>query len=627
MAQETTSGGRPRRRTVLAAGVFGTAAGALGAGTARAARPAHPAPARAARAFPPDPLADRRLLSRMTREEKVGQLFVMRFHGDSATAPSAADAQANREDIGVATAAGMIARYHLGGVIYFGWAGNIRSPRQVAALSNEVQRAGLGLRVPVPLLVSIDQEHGAVQRIGPPATQLPGAMSLGAASLGAGGTSAGARAAAALAGRELAALGVRQDWAPDADVNVNPANPVIGVRSFGADPEAVARLVVAQVRGYQEDGGISAAVKHFPGHGDTATDSHVGFPTISHSRAQWDTLDAPPFRAAIAAGTDVVMTGHLAFPALDPTGDPATLSHPVVTGVLRGELGYDGVVTTDSLRMEGVRTKYGDDRVPVLALRAGVDLLLDPPDLGLAHRSVLAALRSGELTEERIDASVLRVLALKRRRGLLAEPYVDEAAVARSVGTPAHRALADRLAERGTTLVVNDGTLPLRADGGHLLVLGVDPASASGSDGPATRVLARALQKEGFRVTRRATGPAPEAATRDAAVAAARRAHTVVVATYGLDTDPAQRTLLASLVATGVPVVAVALRNPYDAAHLPDGVRALLAAYGWSDVEVRAAARVLTGRARPHGRLPVPVTRADAPERTLYPVGRGLSYA
>ncbi|NEA44459.1 glycoside hydrolase family 3 protein, partial [Streptomyces sp. SID11385] len=419
-----------------------------------------------------------------------------RFHGASATAPSAADAQANREDIGVATAAEMIARYHLGGVLYFGWAGNIRSPRQVAALSNEVQRAGLGLRVPVPLLVSIDQEHGAVQRIGPPATQLPGAMGLGAASLGAGGTSVGAREAAALAGRELAALGVRQDWAPDADVNVNPANPVIGVRSFGADPEAVARLVVAQVRGYQEDVGISAAVKHFPGHGDTATDSHVGFPTISHTRAQWDTLDAPPFRAAIAAGADVVMTGHLAFPALDPSGDPATLSHPVVTGVLRGELGYEGVVTTDSLRMEGVRTKYGDDRVPVLALRAGVDLLLDPPDLGLAHRSVLAALRSGELTEERVDASVLRVLALKRRRGLLAKPYVDEEAVGRKVGTPVHRALADRLAERGTTLVVNDGTLPLRAGTGRLLVLGVDPASASGSDGPATRVLARALEAE-----------------------------------------------------------------------------------------------------------------------------------
>jgi beta-N-acetylhexosaminidase len=563
----------------------------------------------------------------MTLEEKAGQLFVMRFHGDSAVAPSAADAQANREDIGVASAAELIARYHLGGVIYFGWAGNIRSPRQVAALSNEVQRAGLALRVPVPLLVSVDQEHGAVARIGPPATQLPGAMGLGAASLGEGGATRGAREAAALAGRELAALGVRQDWAPDADVNVDPANPVIGVRSFGAEPRAVARLVAAQVRGYQEDAGISAAVKHFPGHGDTATDSHVGFPVIAHTREEWDTLDAPPFRAAIAAGTDVVMTGHLAFPALDPSGDPATLSYPVVTGVLRGQLGYEGVVTTDSLRMEGVRTKYGDDRVPVLALRAGVDLLLDPPDLALAHRSVVAAVRAGELTEARLDDSVLRVLALKRRRGLFARPYVDEAAVARSVGTPAHRALADRLAERGTTLVVNDGTLPLRApEAGRLLVLGVDPASASGGDGPATRVLARAVEAEGFRVTRRATGLAPDAATREAAVAAARRAHTVVVATYALDTDPAQRALLAALVATGVPVVVVALRNPYDAAHLPEGVRALLAAYGWSDVEVRAAARVLTGRARPVGRLPVAVPRADAPERTLYAVGRGLSY-
>ncbi len=170
-------------------------------------------------------------------------------------------------------------------------------------------------------------------------------------------------------------------------MNVNPANPVIGVRSFGADPQAVAELVAAEVTGYQRSG-VAACAKHFPGHGDTATDSHTGLPVITHSREQWAELDAPPFRAAIDAGIDAIMTAHLVVPALDDSGDPATLSRPILTGILREELGYDGVVVTDSLGMEGVRTKYGDERVPVLALKAGVDQLLNPPHLDLAWNAV-----------------------------------------------------------------------------------------------------------------------------------------------------------------------------------------------------------------------------------------------
>ena len=174
-------------------------------------------------------------------------------------------------------------------------------------------------------------------------------------------------------------MGIRQNYAPVADVNVNPANPVIGVRSFGADPEAVGALVAAQVKGYQS-AGVAATAKHFPGHGDTKDDSHAKLPYIHHTREQWLELDAPPFRAAIAAGIDSIMTAHIVVPALDPAEDPATLSRPILTGILREELGYDGVVVTDSLGMQGVRTKYGDDRVPVLALKAGVDQLLNPPN-------------------------------------------------------------------------------------------------------------------------------------------------------------------------------------------------------------------------------------------------------
>jgi beta-N-acetylhexosaminidase len=203
---------------------------------------------------------------------------------------------------------------------------------------------------------------------------------------GAGGSCEDARTAGRISGAELHAIGIRQDYSPVADVNVNPANPVIGVRSFGADPDAVAALVAAEVKGYQSSG-VAATAKHFPGHGDTAVDSHFGFPVITHSRELWSNLDAVPFRAAIRAGIDSIMTAHIMVPALDPSGDPATLSHPILTGILREELGYDGVVVTDSLQMEGVRTKYGDDRVPVLALKAGVDQLLNPPSTSRGTRS------------------------------------------------------------------------------------------------------------------------------------------------------------------------------------------------------------------------------------------------
>ncbi|MFH9013896.1 glycoside hydrolase family 3 protein [Streptomyces sp. NPDC017943] len=603
----TGSTAQPSRRTVLAATAGVTAALA-------ATGPAHAAAA-------PDDSGLRALVSRMTLEEKVGQLFVMRVYGHSATAPDQADIDANLKEIGVRTAAELIARYRVGGIIYFTWAHNTRDPHQIADLSNGIQRASLGLPRGLPVLVSTDQEHGIVARVGEPATLFPGAMAVGAA-----GSRSDARTLGRVAGRELRAMGIRQDYSPVADVNVNPANPVIGVRSFGADPQAVSALVAAEVAGYQRSG-VAATAKHFPGHGDTNVDSHTGFPTITHSRELWEKLDAPPFRAAIAAGIDSIMTAHLMVPALDDSGDPATLSRPILTGILRERLGYDGVVVTDSLGMEGVRTKYGDERVPVLALKAGVDQLLNPPDLDLAWNAVLTAVREGELTEERLDRSVLRILRLKAKLGLFREPYVRLGDVERTVGTRSHRAAADRIAERSTTLLVNEGRLlPLsRRRYPRVLVVGADPASPSGTTGPPTGVLAGALSDLGFTATASSTGTAPTAATIAKAVAAARDVDAVVVATYNVGAGSSQRTLVEQLVATGTPVVAVAIRNPYDVAQLPS-VPAYLAAYSWTDVEVRAAARVIAGRVRPRGKLPVPVQRADDPAQVLYPIGHGLTY-
>ncbi|MFF8742163.1 glycoside hydrolase family 3 protein [Streptomyces californicus] len=565
----------------------------------------------------------RRIIAGMSLEEKVGQLFVMRVYGHSATEPDQVDIDENLKEIGVRTAAELIAKYHVGGIIYFTWARNTRDPHQIADLSNGLQRAALAEHSRVPLIVSTDQEHGIVCRLGAPATLLPGAMALGA-----GASRSDTRRAAWIAGAELAAVGINQNYAPDADVNVNPANPVIGVRSFGSDPDAVADLVAAQVKGYQ-GAGIAATAKHFPGHGDTNVDSHTGLPVINHTRAQWEELDAPPFRAAVRARIDSIMTAHIVVPALDPSGDPATLSRPILTGILREELGYDGVVVTDSLAMQGVRTKYGDDRVPVLALRAGADQLLNPPNLSVAWNAVLKAVRDGELTEARIDESILRILRLKSGLGLFRDPFVTHGGVDRTVGSRAHLAAADRIAERTTTLLDNPGSLlPLsRRTHRSLLVVGADPASPSGTTGPPTTVLAKAFGELGFSAQALSTGTAPKQAKIDEAVAAARGRDAVIVATYNVTATSSQRTLVTALVATGVPVITVAIRNPYDVAHLTGaGVAASLAAYSWIDVELRAAARVIAGRAEPEGTLPVPVQRADDPTQVLYPVGHGLSY-
>ncbi|AVH58623.1 MULTISPECIES: glycoside hydrolase family 3 protein [Streptomyces] len=599
----------PSRRTVLAATAGVTAA--LATGTSAYAEGTRPH----------DDNKLRALISRMTLEEKVGQLFVMRVYGHSATAPDQADIDANLKEIGVRTAAELIAKYRVGGIIYFAWAHNTRNPHQTADLSNGIQKASLDQPRGLPVLVSTDQEHGIVARVGKPATLFPGAMAIGA-----GGSRSDARTLGRIAGAELRAIGIRQDYSPVADVNVNPANPVIGVRSFGADPDAVAGLVAAEVKGYQGSG-VAATAKHFPGHGDTAVDSHYGFPVITHSRELWSELDATPFRAAIRAGIDSIMTAHIMVPALDPAGDPATLSRPILTGILREELGYDGVVVTDSLGMEGVRTKYGDDRVPVLALKAGVDQLLNPPSLDIAWNAVLNAVRGGELTEARLDESILRVLRLKSKLGLLTDPYVTDDGVDRAVGTPAHLRAADRIAEGTTTLLVNkEGLLPLsRRRTPKLLVVGADPASPSLSDGPPTTVLAAALTELGFTATALSTGITPSAATIAKAVAAAEDADAVVVGTYNVSATSSQKTLVEQLVATGVPVVAIAIRNPYDVARFP-GVGAYVASYSWTDVELRAAARVIAGRVNPRGTLPVPVQRADDPAQVLYPIGYGLTY-
>lgn len=452
-----------------------------------------------------------------------------------------------------------------------------------------------------------------VVRVGPPATQFPGNMALGA-----GRNPHDAFVAARIGGRELRALGINQTYSPVADVNVNALNPVIGVRSFGEEPQLVAELTAAQVLGYQRQDGVASTAKHFPGHGDTSVDSHTGVPIITHTRQEWEKIDLPPFKAAVAAGIDSIMTAHIIVPALDPAGDPATLSRPIMTGILREQLGYDGVVVTDSLGMQGVRDKYGDDRVPVLALKAGVDMLLMPPSIDLAYNAVLAAVRNGEISESRIDESVYRVLRLKFYRGLYRNPYVDVSKIDSTVGTAENYAENQRITEGTTTLVKNDaGLLPLSAAPRTVLVTGWGAST--------TAAIADHFTERGAVADVYETGSAPSQARIDAAVARAGASDLTVVTSMNAWKQPQQQQLVKALVATGTPVIVLGLRDPYDIAYFTEA-ETYLATYSHTPFAVEAAVKVLFGEITPAGKLPVTIPVAGQPQVALYPYGHGLSY-
>jgi beta-N-acetylhexosaminidase len=475
-----------------------------------------------------------------------------------------------------------------------------------------------GMRV--PLVIAIDQEGGNVTRLESPATEFPGNMSIGA-----GRSATDARALATINGHELRAMGINQNFAPVADVNSNPLNPVIGARSFSSRPDLASNLVAAEVAGYQDSGRardtVSSAAKHFPGHGDAATDSHTSLPIINRTEEQWRQIDLPPFRAAIAAGVDAIMTAHIEVPSLEPSGVPATLSHHILTDLLRGELGYRGVIVTDSLGMGGANV-FPAEEIPVMAVEAGADELLMPPNLDLAKNAVINAVRSGRLTEHRIDQSVLRILIQKFKRGVLTNPLVDVAKVDGKVGTPANVADVQRISDRTTTVLRNDaGLLPLRTRPSSVLVTGIGDTVL-----PARTPtwLASSLTARGVNATALPSGTSPSEAVITQAVTAAQSSDLVVVLTNSLGTRAALRALLTRLQATGKPVIAVATQIPYDAGFIDSPT--WLATYSWRSMSMESLAKVLLGEISPQGKLPVDIPAGSDPATVVYPFGTGLSW-
>lgn len=466
--------------------------------------------------------------------------------------------------------------------------------------STEVARATVAAlqgAADVPLLFGIDQEGGpfTTYRVDD-ATIFPGNMALAAT-----GDPNLATAVAAATAEELVYAGFNLNFAPVVDVNSNPDNPIIGVRSFGSSPELVGDFGAAYLAGL-EGAGVVAVAKHFPGHGDTGTDSHLELPTVDGDRARLESVELAPFRALIEAGVPAIMTAHVAFPAIDPAL-PATLSPAALTGLLREELGFDGLIVTDYMDMDAIVDNFGAGEAAVLSVLAGADLVLLGPDLDTqreVHTALLEALRDGRLSEERVRTAVARSRALAvEHPPRLDAPVPDYAA---------HRDLARTVGERGATLLWNDGLLPLAADA-EVLVIAPQP----GGFGRPPH-LGEVLARQHASVSSLEVAANPSDAEIASAAALAANADFVVLGTYHwLGAFPGgMATLAQRLQEAGTPLVVVALGNPDDNRFLATAADAYLAIYGYREANLQGAAAVLTGAVAPRGVLPVPAGELPA---------------
>ncbi len=534
-----------------------------------APRQADPAPTSAAAESSGENLdpavAAAQLVSTLADEDLVGQVLMPYAYGDSATEVSAGSAAGNRELAGVDTPAQMVAKYHLGGLILVGFSAddptssnqpttNVDSPAQVRELTTGLQAAAGRLPTgSAPMLIGIDQEFGVVTRITDGVTALPSAMALGAA-----GDPTLTETAWRAAGTELAALGVNVDFAPVADV-LAMKSAVIGSRSFGADPANVGAQVGGSVRGLQS-AGVAATLKHFPGHGHATADSHQDLPVLTQNRKTLDATALPPFRAGIEAGAWLVMAGHLDVRAIDPKV-PATFSHKLLTDVLRGELGFTGVLVTDAMNMAPAK-RYPPGEAAVRALNAGNDLLLMPPNLSQAYDGLLAGVRDGTLPRARLVEAATRVLTLRFR---LADRPAPELSVLNSAD---HQQAARRVAAAAVTM--------LRGSCSAALTSGPVRVTSSGGRDRTRALLTEALRAAGVTVV-------------------AKGGTAVHLVGYGDTADDLSADA----------EVTVAMDTPYLLGGANSKV--LLATYSSTPASMAALADVLAGRAKPGGRSPVAV--------------------
>lgn len=535
--------------------------------------------------------------TQMTLEQKIGQMVMVGFQTPHLTEQTAT----------------LIEKYHVGGIIYF--RRNVENPRQVAELSLSLQEIAAKQGEP-PLFICIDQEGGMVARIDwDSVTLIPGNMALGATR-----DSKLAYEAARICGEELLKMGINMNFAPSVDVNNNAKNPVIGVRSYGESPQLVAELGAAQIRGLQ-DANVSATAKHFPGHGDTAVDSHHGLAAVPHNEERLMNVELVPFKRAIDQGVDCIMTAHVMFPAFESDEVPATLSRHVLTDLLRSRMGYNGVIVTDCLEMHAISKVYGIPQGAVMAVAAGADLVLishTHSEQVAAIEALVEAVRSGQIDEAQIDASVDRLLALKEKRSMDVLTTVTDT-FEQQFGAAESKDIVRQICESSITLVKDEGQLPLKDV--STLVIWPEVRERTEVDEPIHQpyTLATALAEELSNVTEYRIGTYPKPDEVTAAIEEAKKYDQVVIVTYNAVSDlhEGQVEIVKQIHAMDHNRTVVAsTRNPYELNQFPE-IDTYLCCYENRPATMKALAQILAGRREAKGVLPVTLNEQ-------YPFGHGI---
>jgi beta-N-acetylhexosaminidase len=519
----------------------------------------------------------------------LGQKFLFSFYGKEDLPPEIVAA---------------FNRYRPAGVTLFRSL-NLCAPDQIKALTGSLQKLAKQLNLPL-LLIAADQEGGQLMAVGD-GTPLPGNMALGATR----STDLACQAGVVL-GRELASLGINVNYAPCVDVNVNPYNPVVGIRSFGEDSRLVSDLAAAMIRGIQSQG-VAATAKHFPGHGDTSSDSHHGLAQIPHALERLRAVELPPFMAAMKADVQMMMTAHISIPAIDgPDAPPATLSENIINGLLRRELGYEGVVISDAMDMKAIGQ---GDQLGVNALRAvtaGVDLLLlsaDPRDQQRAYEALWNARQTGDLNEQEMQVSLARISRLKDWLG--GQPPPPDLGVIQCAD---HRRIAEEIAERSITLVQDRShRLPLQLDPDQSIAVVVPlpqdltPADTSSHVKPK---LAESLRAYHPRVNEIPIPIDPGEAELAETVRRLDGYDLVVIGTINAFTQAGQAELVRRVLRKGMPLIVIAMRLPYDLMAFPEAPT-YVCTYSILEPSMQAVARALFGQAGMTGQLPVTIPTAE----------------
>ena len=609
-----------------------------------------------------------KILSGMTTEDKVSQMLMPTFRYVTNADGTRSDREAVDADV-----TSILQKRGFAGVILFSQ--NLKSTEKAVRFIDDMQKANATETGRPQLLVAADQEGGIKTRLGQ-GTHTPGNMALGAV-----GDVAATQEIGKIIGQELMAMGINYDAAPVVDVNNNPGNPVIGVRSFSDDPQTVATQAVSFMKGLQSTG-IVSTLKHFPGHGDTATDSHTGLPSVNKSYEELKKTELVPFRACIDAGAEAIMTAHIQYPQIETQTAvskkdgqaihlPATLSKTILTDILRGDMGYQGVIITDAMNMDAINEHFGALDAAKLAMNAGVDIILMPVDTSSAAgiraldqyvTDVAKMVDSGEISKEKVDAAVLRILKLKEKKGMLdaydgtkTESRVQEAL--ETVGSKAHHDTEWAIAKRSITLVKNEGsTLPFNKENQKIQILTPDRGQNPGLDYAVS--LAKSEGKAAANTVVKVDTPLGstraelttngEALIRDAD-------QVILVSCVGspADIDPSKSAwsgaiddLIAYAHSGGKKVTLLSVQLPFDAARYQTA-DAIVLAWAYNSMSENPGAAestgleggpnmpaalylMLTGEA-PTGKLPVNVPKVDDTyqytSETLYPGGYGLTWA